>query len=91
MPEMPVLKKFPYETKVRCAICHPADSPEPPFMLCRTELKHVGMQVIRNLECPNCGSTDTDVFDLQLNSVTFNHQIDIQAARGVRRERGGDL
>jgi hypothetical protein len=82
MPETPQLKKFPYDTEIRCKVCHPADREEPPFMQCREERARPGNQVQRVLECPNCGERDDDIFDLRLNRVVFNRDLDDAAARG---------
>jgi hypothetical protein len=84
MPEIPQLKKFPYVTEKRCAVCHPASLAEPPYYECRFETAYAGTQVIRNLHCPNCDACETDVFDVRLGRVTLDHAMDIAAARGAR-------
>jgi hypothetical protein len=91
MPEIPQLKSFPYPTTKRCAICHPADSAEPPFVNCESEVRHAGTQVVRNLCCPNCGNRDTDIFDTRTGRVMFDHDLDIRAARGLTPKRGHDV
>lgn len=85
MPEIPKLKTYPYQTEKRCATCHPADLVDPPFFDCVSESAYAGTQVVRNLLCPNCGARDTDVFDTRTGRVMLDHDIDIRAARGVKR------
>lgn len=91
MPEIPQLKVIPYLTTKRCAVCHPADSAEPPFMECVTESVYAGTQVVRSLHCPNCSNRETDVFDTRSGRVVLDHDLDIRAARGVPAKRGHDV
>lgn len=85
MPEVPQLKKFPYETTKRCPVCHPAKLDEPPFLSCVLETPYAGTQVTRTLECSNCGYRDQDVFDTRFSVVVLDHELDIRAARGQAR------
>lgn len=89
MPDMPQLKQYPYTTTRRCTVCHPADLEEPPFMRCFAEVKRGGTTVERQLECPNCGERDQDIYDTRTGRVTFDKALDIQAAKGLGK--GGDV
>lgn len=91
MPEMPQLKKMPYQTTKRCAVCHPADASDPPFLECVAESVYAGFQVTRSLHCPNCSSRDTDVFDTHTGRVMLDHDMDYRAARGQAPKRGNDV
>lgn len=91
MPEVPQLKRFPYQTAKRCATCHPASLPDPPCYDCVSEMAYAGSQVTRSLLCPNCGARETDVFDTRTGRVMLDHDIDIRAARGSSVRRGHDV
>jgi hypothetical protein len=91
MPDMPVLKKFPYDSGVPCKVCHPADKDDPPNLLCKMEIKREGTTVQRVLECPNCEARADDIWDPVHKRVMFNAEMDIAAARGPQRKKSGDL
>jgi hypothetical protein len=79
---MPEIKKLPYDTEIRCKVCHPADQDEPPFIQVRMERAHPSGNIHRTLECPNCGFTDSDLWNPVLKTVVFNRELDEAASRG---------
>lgn len=91
VPEMPQIKSFPYKTRKRCPVCHPAESADPPFYECVSEALYAGTQVVRSLCCPNCGNRESDVYDTRLGRVVLDHDMDIRAARGLSVKRGHDV
>jgi len=92
MPDVPQVKKFPYDTGIQCKICHPGgEGEDPPNLRCLMERVRGGNVVHRSLECPNCGARNDDLYDLVTKTVVFNRTMDEEAARGPRRTRGGDI
>lgn len=87
-PEMPVLKKFPYETTIECQACWPTDRESRPRLICKMEIKREGTQVQRVLECPCCEGRDDDVFDVVTQRTMFNRKMDDAAMRGASRKKG---
>jgi hypothetical protein len=79
---MPELKTFPYDTDQRCVVCHPADRDEPPFMQVRSERHHASGNILRTLECPNCGERADDLWSPVTKTVVFNKALDEAAAYG---------
>jgi hypothetical protein len=80
---VPELKKFPYDTDQRCKVCHPADLDEPPFLQVKAERSHPSGNILRVLECPNCGERADDLWNPTLKRVVFNRELDDAAARGL--------